>query len=135
MSHAPITPGGTICILGTGQLGKMSLIAAHQLGYHTMVWAPAGDNPAMEMATYRLVHPYSCKATIDEVLRNADVITTEFENIPLGLITELERRGGVVRPGSRVLKVAQSRWAEKQMARKLGINTAPTIFAPMDIDA
>lgn len=37
MTHSPITPGKTICILGAGQLGKMSLQAAHRLGYHTMV--------------------------------------------------------------------------------------------------
>ena len=132
MTHQQIIPGGTICILGAGQLGKMSLQAAHRLGYHTMIWAPEGDIPAMEMATHRLVCPYDNKTTIDEVLRNADVITTEWENIPLSLIKELERRGGVVRPGSKVLEVAQSRWAEKKMARSLGVNTTPTLFWPAD---
>lgn len=130
MTHQPIITGGTICILGAGQLGKMSLQTAHRLGYHTMVWAPEGDIPAMEMATHRLVCPYDNKTTVDEVLRNADVITTEWENIPLTLVKELERRGGVVRPGSRVLEVAQSRWAEKKMARSLGIHTTPTLFWP-----
>ena len=130
MTHQPIIPGGTICILGAGQLGKMSLQAAHRLGYHTMVWAPEGDIPAMEMATHRLVCPYDNKTTIDEVLRNADVITTEWENIPLTLIKELERRGGVVRPGSKVLEVAQSRIREKRMARSLDIQTAPTVSIP-----
>lgn len=130
MTHSPITPGSTICILGAGQLGKMSLQAAHRLGYHTMVWAPEGDIPAMEMTTHRLICPYNNKTTIDEVLRNADVITTEWENIPLSLIKELERRGGVVRPGSKVLEVAQSRIREKTMARSLDIKTALTVSIP-----
>lgn len=82
----------------------------------------------MEMATHRLVRPYDCKVTIDEVLRTADVITTEWENIPLTLIKELEKRGGTVRPGSKVLAVAQSRFAEKEMAEALGIPTTRTIF-------
>lgn len=132
MKHAPIIPGGTICILGAGQLGKMSLQAAHQLGYHTMVWAPDGDIPAMEMATYRLVSPYNCPNTINRVLETADVITTEWENIPIKLVAELERRNGLVRPGSNVLRIAQSRIAEKRMAWTLGIPTTPTIWLPQN---
>lgn len=128
MTNNVIAPGGKICILGAGQLGKMTLMAAHQLGYHTMVWAPEGDIPAMEMSTQRLIHPYDCEDTLDEVLHNADVITTEWENIPLWLIKKLERRGGIVRPGSKVLEVAQSRRNEKMLARQLDIPTTKTAF-------
>ena len=132
MTQTPILPGATICILGDGQLGKMSLQTAHQLGYHTIVWYPSdpvGNNgPAMEMATHRLRAPFDCLTTIDEVVRNADVITTEWENVSLSLIRELERRGAVVRPSSRVLEVAQSRIREKALARDLFIPTTKTVW-------
>lgn len=125
MNTSQILPGSTICILGAGQLGKMSLIAAHQLGFKTMVWSPDSVpgvlDPAMAMATHRLRRPFSCQTTIDEVLKNAAVITTEWENIPITLIQELQRRGGIVRPGNLVLEFAQSRRHEKQMAVQLGI--------------
>ena len=126
--HQPIIPGSTICILGAGQLGKMTLQAAHQLGYHTMVWAPKGDNPAMEMATHRLICPYDDEAAIKEVIEKAAVITTEWENIPLTLIQQLEWQRGVVRPSSKVLEVAQKRICEKRTANSLGIKTTPTKF-------
>lgn len=137
MNRNTILPGATICILGDGQLGKMSLMAAHQLGYKTMVWYPSdpvGNNgPAMEMATHRLTAPFyamtfDSSVAIDEVIRKADVITTEWENVPLTLIRELERRGAVVRPSSRVLEVAQSRIREKALARDLFIPTTKTVF-------
>ena len=127
MTNKPILPGESICILGAGQLGKMSLIAAHQMGFQSMVWAPEGDIPAMEMASDRLVAPYTCKTTFDDVLRVASVITTEWENIPLDLIAKLEERGAIVRPGYKVLEVAQSRRKEKAMAAELGIKTTPTV--------
>lgn len=138
MTHNPILPGAVICILGDGQLGKMSLVAAHQLGYKTMVWYPSdrdGNNgPAMEMATYRLRAPFDCPTTIDEVARNAAVVTTEWENVPLGLIRALEKRGVIVRPGSRVLEVAQSRIREKALARDLFIPVTKTVWIDKGTD-
>lgn len=143
MNRNTILPGATICILGDGQLGKMSLMAAHQLGYKTIVWYPSdkdGNNgPAMEMATHRLTAPFydatfDSSAAIDEVIRSADVITTEWENVPLSLIRELERRGAVVRPSSRVLEVAQSRIREKALARDLSIPTTKTVWIAKGTD-
>lgn len=138
MNRNAILPGATICILGDGQLGKMSLMAAHQLGFKTIVWYPSdpiGNNgPAMEMATHRLRAPFDCPTTIDEVIHNADIITTEWENVPLSLIRELERRGAIVRPGSRVLEVAQSRIREKALARDLFIPTTKTVWIGKETD-
>lgn len=130
MTHKQIIPGQTIGILGAGQLGKMSLMAAERMGYHTAVYAPEGDTPAMEMATHRMTYDWDDPAGITRLLQVCDVITTEWENVPISLIKELEDRGGVVRPGSRVLEVAQNRFAEKTMAKELDIPTTQTIFIP-----
>jgi 5-(carboxyamino)imidazole ribonucleotide synthase len=120
-----IEPGSTICILGGGQLGKMSLVAARQLGYHVMIWAPEGDNPAMEMATHRIIAPFDDEQAFAQVCSLADVVTTEWENIPVQLLERLEQVGKLVRPSSKVLAIAQSRRAEKNFATRLGFNPTP----------
>jgi len=112
----------------------MSLIAAHQMGYRTAVYFPKDGEPAMEMATHRMVYDWNEPAGITRLLQVCDVITTEWENIPLDFIRELEQRGGIVRPGSKVLEVAQSRFAEKIMAQQLGISTTSTMFIPAGYD-
>ncbi|MEY2640770.1 MAG: hypothetical protein RL150_163 [Candidatus Parcubacteria bacterium] len=131
-STLPIIPGATIGILGGGQLGKMSLMAAHQLGYHTVVWAAPGDNPAMEMATHRIEAPYTDRSAFEQFLELADVTTTEWENIPLWLMKELQNRGVIVRPGARVLEVAQSRLEEKRVAMALSIPTTEFLSIPFE---
>ena len=44
----PLAPGSTIGILGAGQLGRMMAMAASQLGYHSISYAPPGDNVAAD---------------------------------------------------------------------------------------
>ncbi|MDC1205498.1 ATP-grasp domain-containing protein [Candidatus Pacebacteria bacterium] len=100
------------------------------MGYHTAVYAPEGDIPAMEMATHRMTYDWNEPAGVIRLLQACDVITTEWENVPLDLIKELESRGSIVRPGSRVLEIAQNRFAEKTMAKELDIPTTQTIFIP-----
>ncbi len=124
MTSSVIESGKTVGILGAGQLGKMSLIAAAQLGYHTVVWHPEGDIPAMEMATHRITNPFTDKKGFQAFCRLADVVTTEWENIPVPLLEALEEEGKLVRPSSTVLRIAQSRIAEKTFAHELGVRTA-----------
>lgn len=129
--HAPILPGATIGILGGGQLGKMSAMAAAQLGYHTTIYAKAGDNPAMEVATDSIIVPeWDDPAGIAELVSTCAVITTEWENVPLSLAQEIIRQGGIFRPGIKVLEVAQSRFREKLLASELQIPTTKTAWIP-----
>lgn len=117
-----IPPGSTIGILGGGQLGKMTAMAAARLGYHTVVWAPPGDIPAMEVATYRIANAYEDLTALEEFARTADVCTTEFENVPVKTLAALELLERRVRPSSTILDVAQRRSEEKRFADRLGVN-------------
>ena len=45
----PLPPGSTIGILGGGQLGRMLAMAASQLGYRSIAYAPPGDNVAADV--------------------------------------------------------------------------------------
>lgn len=125
MTDGPLLPNKTVGILGGGQLGKMLLVAARQLGYHVTVWDPDPAAPAVEMATHRIVAPFTDSAAYKKFHELADVVTTEWENIPKSLLEQLENDGSLVCPSSHVLATAQSRHAEKSLARALGLNPVP----------
>jgi 5-(carboxyamino)imidazole ribonucleotide synthase len=125
MTAAAIPPGSTIGILGAGQLGRMIALAAAELGYRTAVLTPEDDAPASQVAALTIHGDYADEAALAHLARAADVITLEFENVPAESVAFLENAGKLVRPGSRVLAVAQDRVAEKDFVRRAGGGTAP----------
>lgn len=111
--HAVIPPGATIGVLGTGQLGRMTALAAAQLGYRSHVLGPEPDGPAAQVA-HRSTHAaYDDMAALDRFAGAVDVVTFEFENIPHDAVERLEARRPV-RPSGRVLHIAQDRVREKR---------------------
>jgi 5-(carboxyamino)imidazole ribonucleotide synthase len=54
----PLPPGATIGILGSGQLGRMSALAAARLGYRCHVYGPEPDAPANQVSAAATVAPY-----------------------------------------------------------------------------
>ncbi len=129
MSDTPLAPGSVIGILGGGQLGRMLAMAAARLGYATIVFDPDSNAPAAQVAGSHTAAAYEDTAALDRLAEAADVITYEFENVPVEAVERLERTVPV-RPGSRALRIAQDRLLEKDLARKLGARTAE--FAPVD---
>lgn len=129
MTHHALAPGSTIGILGGGQLGRMLAMAAGRLGYRIIIFDPDPDAPAAQMANAHICAGYDDRDALDRLARKADVVTYEFENVPVEAVERLEQ-SVPVRPGSRALKVAQDRLNEKSMARGLGAGTAD--FAAVD---
>jgi 5-(carboxyamino)imidazole ribonucleotide synthase len=125
MTAATIPPGSTIGILGAGQLGRMTALAAAELGYRVVVLTPEEDAPASHVAALTINADYTDEAALAHLARVADVVTLEFENVPAEAVSFLESLGKPVRPGSRVLAVAQDRVAEKDFVRRTGGGTAP----------
>jgi len=123
---ASFTPplGGTIGIIGGGQLGRMAAIAAARLGYRTHVYCPESDAPASHVAAKTTVAAYDDLDRLSEFARSVDVVTFEFENIPVASIHHLSDLVAV-RPSAKVLETAQDRIYEKQFFNDLGIATAP----------
>jgi len=124
----PIPPGGTIGILGSGQLGRMLALAAGKLGLKTHVYCDA-SGPAFDVATARTTAKFDHHETLTAFARTVDAVTYEFENIPLGTVRFLEALVPV-RPGAKALACAQDRLNEKRLARELGAGTAD--FAAID---
>jgi 5-(carboxyamino)imidazole ribonucleotide synthase len=120
----PLPPGSTIGILGDGQLGRMSAMAAARLGYRTHVFGPGADAPGMQVATARTIAGYDDVAALHRFAAAVDVVTFEFENVPAAALSALEGRAPC-RPGLKALATCQDRVAEKRFQEAAGIPVAP----------
>ncbi len=121
---ARLPPGSTIGILGGGQLGRMTAMAAARLGYNCHIYAPDEDSPAALVSAAATVAAYDDEDALDGFARAVDVVTLEFENIPVQAVRRLARTVAV-HPGAEILEVAQDRVREKDFLRSIGVATAP----------
>lgn len=124
-----IAPGATIGILGGGQLGRMLAIAAASIGYRVHIFAPEAELPAADVSADVTRADYGDRQALRAFADAVDVITYEFENVPVDSVAWLATLKPV-RPGVRALEVAQDRLHEKQFVASLGGATAP--FAAVD---
>jgi len=120
----PLPPNSTIGIVGGGQLGRMSALAAARLGYRCHILSPEPDCPAGLVAAGQTLGAYEDPAALDAFAAAVDVITFEFENVSA---TGLDRLAALkpVRPGPAILRISQDRVAEKSFLNGIGIPTAP----------
>jgi len=123
---APLPPGSVIGIMGGGQLGRMTALAAAALGYRTAIFTDIADSPASQVCDATLVAPYEDRQALERFMDIADVVTFEFENIPIGTAEFLAGRC-LVRPHPRALAIAQDRALEKAFLNESGIPTAPWV--------
>ena len=126
-------PIETIGILGGGQLGRMLTLEAKRMGYRVVTLEPLPNSPCGQVADEQIVAAYDDLRAIGELGARADVVTYEFENIPLDSVRALEAEGRLVRPTGDVLRIAQDRILEKTFVRDAGCTVAP--FAAVDDDA
>jgi 5-(carboxyamino)imidazole ribonucleotide synthase len=119
----PVGPGGTVGILGGGQLGRMLALAAARLGLKCFVFAPEKDAPAFQVVGAHMVAAYDDQAALKRFASHVDVITYEFENIPGETGAFLSALKPVL-PNPAALAVIQNRIAEKTFVQKLGVATA-----------
>lgn len=119
-----LPPGSVIGILGGGQLGRMTALAAATLGYRTHVFCPDADSPACQVTDRCTLSSYTDRAALAVFAERVDVVTFEFENIPVEAAAVLAERVAV-RPSPHALAVCQDRIAEKHFVSDLGIATAP----------
>ncbi len=122
-------------ILGGGQLGRMSALAAARLGIKTHIYTPEKDSPASDVAAHNFVDNYDNKSALKLFAESVDVISYEFENIPCETVRYLSKFKPVY-PDERLLEVSQNRLKEKKFLNDLGIETAPwaPAYNEADID-
>lgn len=119
----PLPPGSTIGILGGGQLGRMTALAAARLGYRCIVYAPDERPVAAQVSAGHVRGDYDDAGALARFAGQVDVVTYEFENVPESAVLECEKLKPV-RPGVKPIHFAQHRLREKDFLRKLGIGTA-----------
>ena len=123
----------TIGILGAGQLGRMTAIAAAQMGIRAHIYAPdAKDSPAAEVAQTFTQANYNDGDALAAFGRSIDGVTSEFENVPATTM-DLLAAFCPVSPGHDALHLAQNRLREKTLATRLGIQT-PSFWAVRSAD-
>jgi 5-(carboxyamino)imidazole ribonucleotide synthase len=118
-----IDSGGTVGILGGGQLAKMMAGAATRLGYRVRIYTDKADDPALLVTPFATLAGYGDEDALRKFADGVDVVTYEFENVPSKACRLLAERT-LVRPGVAALETAQHRVREKDFARCLGVPTA-----------
>jgi 5-(carboxyamino)imidazole ribonucleotide synthase len=122
-----IAPGAALGVLGGGQLGRMFAIAARRMGYRVHTFSPQDDSPAGQIADVAVTASYEDLEALRTFARGVDVVTFEFENVPIEAIDAVEALAPV-RPSGVALHTAQQRAREKTFLADRGVPTAP--FAP-----
>ena len=128
-----VAPGGVIGVIGGGQLGRMTALAAAQLGYRCHIFCPETDSPAAQVSAAATIAAYEDEAALAAFAGAVDVVTFEFENIPAASVRLLCERT-TVRPGWRALEISQDRRLEKSFLNGIGIATAPWRTAESDAE-
>lgn len=133
---AALPPGSRIGILGGGQLGRMIAMAASRLGYRCHIYAPEADQPAAQVVADVTRADYADIQALQDFAGKVDVVTYEFENIPVEPVAALADLVPV-RPGVAALRITQDRLFEKDFCNRHAAPTAPyrAVSSVKDLEA
>jgi 5-(carboxyamino)imidazole ribonucleotide synthase len=124
LTRFPLPPNATIGLVGGGQLGRMSAMAAARLGYRCHILTREKDGPAAQVSHGVTISDYTDPVSLRAFAAEVDVISFEFENVSaegLDLLASLKP----VRPAPSILRISQDRIAEKSFVNGRGVATAP----------
>jgi 5-(carboxyamino)imidazole ribonucleotide synthase len=119
-----ILPGATIGILGGGQLGRMTAMAARTLGYDVHVLDPDPECPARAVVDRLVTARFDDAEAAADLAQNCDVVTLEIEQIATASL-DAALRHAPVRPSSRLLGVIQDRARQKRWLTGAGFPVGP----------
>ena len=128
----PLPPNATIGIVGGGQLGRMSALAAASLGYRCHILTPDAASPAAQVSAGVTVGAYDDPDALRGFAAASDIVTFEFENISaagLDLLASLRP----VHPAPAILRISQERVTEKSFINGAGSPTA--VWSPVNSPA
>lgn len=119
-----IAPGATLGVMGGGQLGRMFVHAAQQMGYFTVVLDPDAASPAGWVAHHHIESPYLDEQGLAQLMQRSAAITTEFENVPAAALVTLGAHRPVA-PAADAVAICQDRALEKAHFARCGVPCAP----------
>jgi 5-(carboxyamino)imidazole ribonucleotide synthase len=121
---AIVAPGSTIGILGGGQLGRMTAMAARTLGYHVHVLDPDAGCAAGAVADRVVPARFDDADAAAELARHCDVVTLEIEQIGPAALSAAARHAPL-RPSATILEVVQDRAVQKRWLSERGFPVGP----------
>jgi 5-(carboxyamino)imidazole ribonucleotide synthase len=119
--------GITLGIIGSGQLGSLLCQSAKKLNIKTVVISDDKQGPAKYYADQFIFSNYDNKDKIKEFISKADIVTYEFENIPIEILDQINKEKKVL-PKPDINQVIQNRKLEKTFVNDLGIKTTEWAF-------
>ncbi len=136
LGKAALPLGSTIGILGGGQLGRMSAMAAQRLGYRTHIYSVEPDSPGAQVASQVTYGAFDDLDAVARFAAQADMVTFEFENIPGATLDYLATLPHC-RPKVGAIQICQDRFAEKRWMENSAVSVARwlEISTMADIDA
>jgi len=117
-----VLPGSTLGILGGGQLGRMTAIAARTLGYDVRVLDPDEHAPAFALAREAITATFDDAEAVVRLAKGSDVVTLEIEQVSTATL-EAAARVAPVRPSAEVVHVVQERARQREFLANNGFPT------------
>jgi len=111
--------GSVIGVIGGGQLARMMIAPAVELGLELRVLAEAPGASAGLAAT--TIGDYRDADAVLEFAEGVDVITFDHEHVPQAVLAQLVASGVPVRPGPAALAVAQDKIVMRERLTELGV--------------
>ncbi len=119
-----VGPGGTIAILGGGQLGRMTAMAARTMGYHVRVMDPAADCPASYVVDETIVGRWDDADAARRLAAGADAVTLEIEQIGVDALKRVAEIAPL-RPGVEPIRIIQDKTLQKAWLAENGFPVGP----------
>ena len=119
-----VQPGGTLAILGGGQLGRMMAMAARTMGYHVRVMDPEAKCPASFIVDETIVGKWDDTDAAHRLADGADAVTLEIEQIG---VDALQRVANIapLRPGVEPIRIIQDKTLQKPWLADHGFPVGP----------
>jgi 5-(carboxyamino)imidazole ribonucleotide synthase len=129
-----VAPGGTIGILGGGQLGRMLALAAARLGLKTHIFCDDADAAAAQVSDAHTIGKFDDIAALTAFAQACDAVTLEFENVPAATVAHIATLRPM-NPCAKALAITQDRFDEKSFVQKLGLTTPRFLAVDSEADA
>jgi 5-(carboxyamino)imidazole ribonucleotide synthase len=121
---AIVRPGGLLAILGGGQLGRMTAMAARTMGYRVRVMDPESACPASFIADQTIVGRWDDRRAARMLATGADAVTLEIEQIGVDALSEVAQIAPL-RPGVEAIRIIQDKTLQKTWLADAGFPLGP----------
>jgi 5-(carboxyamino)imidazole ribonucleotide synthase len=119
-----ILPGSLLAVLGGGQLGRMTAMAARTMGYRVRVMDPEAKCPASFVADETIVGRWDDVDAARRLAAGAEAVTLEIEQIGVDALREVASIA-LLRPGVEPIRIIQDKTLQKTWLAENGFPMGP----------